>query len=151
MKKSTLHINGSYEHLSAEGCLEMCGAHIRLCVKDLVRGKKNIDRYTHLADIHRGKERSSQTVATMTQARAKVYDYNTAKLYLFGGILENSINSMGLPIDEEYIKRVAKNAEETGVLPWNEDWDNSLEKNIEEISDETRDEAPSGFSEMDTI
>ena len=86
---------------SIDGCMEMYGAHIKVCIKDY-------------ADIHRHysalvkKLNSTKGSGKRDRLQKLLRNYESARDFLFGGGIEDAIDRFSLPLDAEYTRNVAK-------------------------------------------
>ena len=79
------------------GLYEMYGEHLRLCIYDYVKGYKLFNNKS---------KKEIRKITESSQIKKQRYaNYKSAKKYLFGGLLEESINKFGLPLESDYIKK----------------------------------------------
>lgn len=93
--------------LDIYGCYGFYGAHIALCIKDFAIA------HNHLEGVKRLYKRAS-TPSKKERLKNILYNYYTARDYLFGGLLEESIDKFGLPLDAQAVKDRAKNLAKHG-------------------------------------
>lgn len=94
---------------SDSGCLEMYGAHIRLCIKDYADVHKHIDA---MEKFCRNKKNNNTT--RKSHFSQMIHNYYTAKQFIFGGGLQDAVEKFGLPLDPGYIQREAREYAEKG-------------------------------------
>lgn len=93
--------------LDIYGCYGFYGAHIALCVKDFAIAHK------HIVGIKKLWSKAS-TPSKKERLRNIIWNYYTAKDYLFGGLLEDSIDKFGLPLEAQAVKDRARHLAEKG-------------------------------------
>jgi hypothetical protein len=112
--------------LCFEGCLDMYGAHIRLCVKDYVEIHKHAPKLRGLVKTIKG--------AKKYRTYALLEHYESAERFLFGGGLADAIDKFSLPINIDCVHRWAREAAEIGILVDRGGYKNMLA--LEEVCDE---------------
>lgn len=100
----------SEDRLTIEGCMNMYGAHIRLCVKDYVEVNNHQNKLMRLLKTTKSKSRHNRYCQLLK-------DHDTAEHFLFGGGLEHAINKFSLPLDASYTKRMATEWANLGIIP----------------------------------
>lgn len=100
----------SEDKITIEGCMNMYGAHIRLCVKDYVEVHKKQNKLMRLLKTTKVKSRYNRYCQLLK-------DHDTAEHFLFGGGLEHAINKFSLPLDASYTKRMAIEWAQLGYIP----------------------------------
>lgn len=103
------------DQLSAEGCAEMFGAHVALCISDYSI-KSHIEALIKLrsriaAKINKVK-RGDGFLANKLRGKLQavnfaLYNFETAENYIFGECLEEQIQKLGLPLEITAIRRRA--------------------------------------------
>ena len=111
------------EELTIEGCMEMYGAHIKLCIKDYVHVHRHYDGLMRRLKTTKSKVRRNRYCDIL-----KCHD--SAEAFLFGGDLEYAINKFSLPLDAEYTKRVVREWARLGRIP--ESYTNRTNTNVNE-------------------
>lgn len=85
------------------GCMTMVGAHIKSCIDDYAYMHKHYD--AALAKLV--KKRNNRTSSKFSHLARRLENYDTAKHFIFGGLLEEQINMLGLELDANFVKRLA--------------------------------------------
>lgn len=98
-----------YSLLSIDGCMEMYGAHIRLCVRDFADVHKHYDALCV-------RRRKTKSIGRKARLSLLLHQYDTAYQFLFGGGLEDAIDRFSLPLNAEWVKRMALEAASGSVV-----------------------------------
>ncbi len=110
----------SYDDLILDGCIDIFGSHIKLCIEDFASVHKKIERIERtILKYKRARTKlSEKKLSKITYMEKIAYDYYTAKAYIFGlglsGGLREDIARLELPINLEYIRNKALKQAEKG-------------------------------------
>jgi hypothetical protein len=96
-----------HSHLSFDGCLNMYGKHIELCVRDFVELHNHVDEMKDFVSKNKGTKRAIRYLSMLNK-------YYSAKKYIFKGYLEGCIEDMGLPLDIGYVQKKCLEFAKTG-------------------------------------
>ena len=89
------------EEFPTSGLYEMYGEHIRLCIMDYVVGFRL---------FHNKSKRYVRRMIESNDIKKHAFNnYITAKAYLFEGLLEESVEKFGLPLETDFVKKYAIN------------------------------------------
>jgi hypothetical protein len=96
-----------------DACLEMYGAHIKGCITDYSKYHRRIEevkKFLLKYDHRKVLEGRKNLQLRVTKAKKALLDYESARHYIFDGLLEQCIADFGLPLDAGYIQAMAKKA-----------------------------------------
>ena len=89
------------EEFPTAGLYEMYGEHIRLCIRDYVVGFRLFNNKS---------KREIRRIIEQNKIKKNAYNnFITARAYLFFGLLEESVEKFGLPLETDFVKKYAIN------------------------------------------
>ena len=91
--------------MSLEGCLNMYGAHIKLCIKDYSKAHNKIKEMKEFVS-HRYKTNTKKATQKGRLVQI-IFNYDTAKAFLFDGGLDNAVHTFSLPLNPDYVRQQA--------------------------------------------
>ncbi len=98
------------QELTIEGCMEMYGAHIKLCIKDYVEVHCKQSKLMRLLKTTKSNARRNRYCEMMK-------NHDTAEHLIFGGGLDYAINKFSLPLNAQYTKRMCTEWAKLGCIP----------------------------------